>query len=52
MQYAVVFNVNEQKLLEVAKDNGDTKLTPRQMFEKELGWLEQSGITPVEITEI
>lgn len=52
MQYTVVFNVNEQKLLEVAKDTDTTDLTLKQLFEKELGWLEQSGITPEEITKI
>ena len=51
MTYTVVFHVNEIRLLEIAQDKNDIKLTPKQLFEKELGWLEQSGIKPVEITQ-
>ncbi len=52
MLYSVVFNVDEQKLLDMARDNGDLDLTPKSVFEKELGWLEQSGIQSIEVSEI
>lgn len=52
MIYNVVFNVDEEELLDLATDQGKTDLTPLELFTEALNSLEESGITFTEITEV